>query len=322
MFNSETTDSIFSFSWFSTIKRLWRALSYIKAVTQFISFFIAIKNWLSPEFEPFPPNEVGQLMEKHLANMSWLDHVSSGWTNRSLFYKASLMVSVILVSGLIGLTISPIAPILFSITSALLTVFTHHLLISHEKNRRMSAKIFAEETIAIKTVLNEKIDFFMKETEALSEVNKELKEKVDSIAKAASKKIDVEVQKSQAQHEVLAQSTQTVNEAADQLKAKTETVVTILSELEQHKKDCVQVILKTTESVSALGDAASVFSEATAQTKESSDQFTHAVNRFCIFGTEPSNPKTGKPVSTILERLKLANTEDDMLIQNMGFKLN
>lgn len=130
-------------------------------------------HWFSPLDESYPNDDVGKLMHRYMdRENSWLDTLSKTWVHLSSRQKIPYFAGAIVLGGFIGILFS--APSLFAFIAGSLSLMTHAMFNTIEKNRFQSAKLFAEELIPMKKDYENKAILSQQAREGFLALNQDL----------------------------------------------------------------------------------------------------------------------------------------------------
>lgn len=143
--------------------------------------------WFAPTVEVYPNNEIGRVMRCYMGREnSWLDSVSRKWVDLSLWQKTGYFIAALVCGGFAGMLYG--SPILFMLSVSFLSLSTHVMLTSIVKNRFQSAKIFAEEFVALKKDIERvkedcelKAELLRNAQDEFNQLNKSLASSSDSL---------------------------------------------------------------------------------------------------------------------------------------------
>ena len=297
------------------------AWSLMKILYAIIQMFQTVAGWFSsPSAESFTQDESGELMRRYMARQSWFDKISYDWTNRSFFQKATFIIGLTLFSGLIGLFLG--APTIIALSVGFISLTLHSLLVSHEQDRRASARIFAAEAVALNTDLRESKKVFNEKVVELSNHAQEL-QNINETANNQLSLLKSENQKIIQQNAELIVQTDSLKIKAAELTEQHTAVEVKFKEMSTHLENCSQEVVRTTGTVATIGNTVSDFSVAVKDIRQSQTVFSQAANSFCLFVNEQPKPKIEvvceeDSSDDFLNLLLKQNEEDDELLESMG----
>lgn len=276
-------------------------------------------SWFSLGKMEYPPEEAGELMRRYMAKKSWFDNISAWWCERSFLVKTALVVSVTLVAAGIGLLAG--AALAFTISTMILSIIVHKLLISHEHHRREGGKVIVAEAIALTVELKISQDFFKKATIDVRAAATELQASSKEMREQAHR-LTVETEKVHQANEALVPLVDEVKTGAAVLLEREADATSHLESISGDLKGAALVITHTTARAEAVTIAADEFSVTVQGMQQSQRVFSDAVRRFCLFVAEgakatPLDPDAVAEEDEILAELKRQNDVDDALIMQM-----
>lgn len=282
-------------------------------------------NWfLSEPEEVFPANESGDIMRRYMAQQSWFDKISSNWVKLYFYEKATYIIGLSLISGLVGLILG--APTLLAISSVFLSFIGHTLLVSHESNRRNRAKIFAEESIALNDALKETNAFLQETASKLEQSSQALKEQTEGM-KEASAALSAETQGVHERNDVLTAMVDEVKTKESHLGEQQAVVISSFETISRHLNECDKSITQTQATVVEIGQATAEFSATVKDMQRSHDSFTRATDTFCLFVNDQARAArvdvtspTDSDSDDFLNHLLRQNKEDDAILESLGLK--
>lgn len=255
-----------------------------------VGFFVSIWSkckalgaWFYPELEVYPPDEAGILMQRHLAQKSWFDKLSSAWNERSFLSKIAhallFIVSSSFVGGLIG------SSILLTISAVLLSIIIHKLLVSHEQHRWQAAFRLAEETIVLNNDLQATEALLNDATVAVSATQELLKDGVGLIQEQV-KQIEPEIVLLQHQNEALAHVAVDLERDATNLRQQQENICIGFTRVSDDLNIYHREIKQSGEIVASAGKNAAEFSRVVTAVQESGAKFADVVNKLSFFANQ------------------------------------
>lgn len=247
--------------------------------------------------------------------------MSHGLAEKTPFFqKTTFIIGVTLLSGIVGLFLG--APTIIALSVGFISLTLHSLLVSHEKERQESSKIFAAEAIALNTELRESKKVFNEKIVELSAHIQELQNKNESVNNQLSL-LKLENQKVIQLNGELILQTESLKVKTAELTEQHTAVEIEFKEISAHLGSCSQEVIRTTATVATIGNTVSDFSVAVKDIRQSQTAFSQAANSFCLFVNEQAQSKSevaSKADSSddFLNQLLKQNAEDDDLLKVMG----
>jgi hypothetical protein len=249
----------------------------------------ALASWFYSNREEYPPDEAGELMRRYMANKSWFDKISSGWNGQSFLLKTVYFALLTIGSGFAGLLVG--SSLILAISSTLVYIIAHKLLVSHETNRWEGARIFAAESIVLNTNLRATQGLFNVATSELESTHTALRVESDALQEQVET-LEIESQILQHQDEVLVTVVEGVERETTDLmhqeRAATTAFVTISEDLGVYQ----QAIESSRAKVETIGEAAARFSEVVIAMQGSQSRLSEVADRICFFANERSRVQT------------------------------
>jgi methyl-accepting chemotaxis protein len=251
-------------------------------LSAFISIFDPIRSWLKTwiTVEDVPSSaqeESAELIRRHLAHQSWLDHVSALWTQKPILWKFGLMLALILSAGLFG----PLP----ALVMALIGWIAHNSLQAHDHHRQEAIKMFADETVSLnqqlkrsQTLWNEKIQAISSQLDSLNHGSELMKQGIGSFT--------VIFETLKQQQETASLEVAHLNQTTQLLATQQQEAQAQLTQVHTELTQCSLEIVQTKTSLHNFGAAVSTFSATVQEVYENQSQLSQATQRFCLWVDE------------------------------------
>lgn len=253
------------------------------------SGFQALAGWFYSVREEYPQDEAGEFMRRYMANKSWFDKISSGWSDQSFLSKAIYLSLFILSSSFVGLFLGSSS--ILAISAIIISSIAHKLLIAHEANRWQGARIFAAEAIALnanlritQTLFSEVANEMQSTHAALHTDSEVLQEQVEAL--------DAESQVVHLQNETLIAVVENVERETASLLTQQHAVHTEFEMLAEDLGAYQQAIQASREEVEQIERSVADFSDAVIEMQENQVKLAGAVDSICFFATQRPSVKT------------------------------
>ena len=257
--------------------RKWTLRPFFRWARSKVRAFISL---FSEEVGNYPQDESGKLMERIMARQSWFDSLSSQWVQQRFLSKIGYISGITLLAGVVGLGVG--AALLFSLSAIFISILSHTLLISHEKHRRQSANIFAEESEELNKSLTRSQGAMEGIRAEMYSISDALKRHSEGQA-AQIVALDFETKKVQQSSEELSLLMGNGQVSARLLLEKESALHSEMDATSRHLTQYIDRLAQSIAVVSEIAETTAQFSEVMRDIQCSKEKFGQATNSFALF---------------------------------------